>query len=309
MPATELLMVSAATPDLGSTIETWTAGTQYEIRGETEVSQELAQLWEVSPDAHPRASVTAAPGTSRGMVRFIAGGTARRPARPIYDIRGPMAIEFFARDASLVHERFAGDSDFVPITEPIDYDLSSIGSGRVQSVGLSTRWGLTVFISTMKWVPPPRALPVTADFLGPAVNAPIVALDRDRSVAFYSGLLGIPVRFDGAVRDADVNRIMGAPADLSFHITVFFIADGQMAEHHFHDPARVVADGRERGRLRAGTVGSTYRVTGLDEIVREARAMGYEPRGPLRITATPYDSARVAALTGPNGELVELVES
>ena len=309
MPATELLMVSATTPDLDLTASAWTAGTKYEVRAQGEVGSDLALLWGVTTEAHPRAVVTAAPGASRGMVRFIAGGDANRPPRPIYEIRGPMAIEFFAHDASAVHERFSRDRDFSPITEPIDYDLSSIGSGRVQSVGLSTNWGLTVFISTMKWVPPPRALPVTPDFLGPAVNVPIVALDRDKCVAFYSGVLGIPVRFDGPVHDADVNRIMGAPPDLAFHITVFFIADGQMAEHHFHDPGRVVRDGREAGRLRAGTVGSTYRVSGLDEIASKARSIGYECRGPAHIAGAPYKSARVACITGPNGELVELVES
>jgi hypothetical protein len=308
MPATELLMVSATTPDLDPTTRAWTAGTQYEVRAESEVGSDLASLWGTATETHPRSVVTAAPGASRGMVRFIAGSTARLPSRPIYEIRGPMAIEFFARDASAVHERFSRDRDFVSITEPIDYDLSSIGSGRVQSVGLSTNWGLTVFISTMKWVPPPRALPVTPHFLGPAVNVPIVALDRDKSVAFYSGLLGIPVRFDGRVQDADVNRIMGAPADLGFHITVFFIADGQMAEHHFHDPARVVDDGREPGRLRAGTVGSTYRVHGLDEIARNAKSLGYECRGPIRIAGAPYDAGKVVCIAGPNGEIVELVE-
>jgi catechol 2,3-dioxygenase-like lactoylglutathione lyase family enzyme len=309
MPATELLMVSATTPDLEATAQVWTDGTHYQVRAESDVASDLAEIWGAEKGAHPRTVVTGAPGASRGMVRFIAARAAQRPRRPIYDIRGPMAIEFFARDASLVHQRFASGAEFVPITEPIDYDLSSIGSGRVQSVGLSTRWGLTVFISTMKWVPPPRQLPVTPDFLGPAVNVPIVALDREKSVAFYSGLLGIPVRFDGPVSDADVNRIMGAPPDLGFHITVFFIADGQMAEHHFHDPRRVVDDGRDPGLLRTGTVGSTYRVTGLDDIVSKARAMGLEPRGPSRIAAAPYDSGRVVGVTGPNGELVELVES
>jgi hypothetical protein len=308
MPATELVMVSATTPDLETAVKAWTEGTDYEVRAEGGVAAELVELWGVSPRAHERAAVTAAPNASRGLVRFIAGGSTRRPSRPIYEVQGPMAIEFFARDASLVHQRLSTGRDFIPITEPVDYDLSSIGSGRVQSVGLSTKWGLTVFISTMKWVPPPRALPVTPDFLGPAVNVPIVALDRDRSMAFYSGLLGIPVRFDGSVQDADVNRIMGAPPDVRFHITVFFIADGQMAEHHFHDPQRVISDGRTKGQLRAGTIGSTYRVTGLDRILDEARSMGCEPRGPYRIAGAPYDSARVACLDGPNGELVELME-
>jgi catechol 2,3-dioxygenase-like lactoylglutathione lyase family enzyme len=220
-----------------------------------------------------------------------------------------MAIEFFARDASEVHSRFSRGTLFSPITEPVDYDLSSIGSGRVQSVGFRADGGLTIFVSTMKWVPPPRALPVSAHFLGPAINMPIVALDRERSNEFYAGVLGMPVRFDGSVRDADVNRIMGAPADLGFHITVFFIADGQMAEHHFHDPARVHEPARVIKRFNSGAVGATYRVEGLDGIIHRARAAGYKERGPLKLAVAPYGSARVAAISGPNGELVELVES
>ena len=308
MPVTELLMVSATAPDVESAASVWTAGTEYEVSSEVAVSPALADLWGVSPAAHPRAAVTAAPRAKHGFVRFISGGSTRRLPNPIYEIRGPMAIEFFAHDADLVYRRFIRNADFAPITQPVDYDLSSIGSGRVQSVGLSSRWGLTVFISTMKWVPPPRQLPVTADFVGPAVNAPIVALDREAAVALYSGVLGIPVRFDGPVQDANVNRIMGAPPELAFHITVFFIADGQMAEHHFHDRRRVVAEAHDRGRLRAGTIGSTYRTTGLDSIVTKARSMGYEVRGPTEIAEHPYNSARVACITGPNGELVELVE-
>ncbi len=220
-----------------------------------------------------------------------------------------MAIEFFARDAAEVHARFAAGSVFKPFTEPVDYDLTSIGSGRVQSVGLAAAGGPAIFVSTMKWVPPPRRLPTSPLFLGPAVNVPIVALDRGRSNDFYAGLLGIPVRFDGPTQDANVNRVMLAPPDLAFHITVFFIADGQMAEHHFHDPARVVEEAPAPGRLRSGVVGSTYRVTGFDAILEQARAAGYAVRGPIILGAPPYGGARLACLTGPNGELVELLEA
>jgi catechol 2,3-dioxygenase-like lactoylglutathione lyase family enzyme len=309
LPAIELMMVSAAVPDLEVTSRAWRSGTDYQVVSDDKVSPELAMLWGVSPRSHNRVIVTGAPGASRGLVRFVAGGVSDPRPHPIYDIRGPMAIEFFAHDASRVYERFKGDELFTPIAEPIDYDLSSIGSGRVQSVGLSNTWGLTVFVSTMKWVPPPRQLPVSEHFLGPAVNVPIVALDREASIAFYTDLLGIPIRFDGTVQDPDVNRIMGAPPDLRFHITVFFIGDGQMAEHHFHDPRRVVESGRPPNHLRTGTLGSTYRVTGLDSILARATASGYEPRGPIVSSLPPYDSARVACLTGPNGELVELVET
>jgi catechol 2,3-dioxygenase-like lactoylglutathione lyase family enzyme len=308
MSATELLMVTAVVPDLDAISAAWTAATEYQVVQHHQVPPELDTLWETDRGSHPAALVTQAPNSRRGLVRFVAGAKSRQDG-PIYERRGPMAIEFFARDASEVHSRFSRGTAFSPITEPVDYDLSSIGSGRVQSAGFRADGGLTIFVSTMKWVPPPRALPVSAQFLGPAINMPIVALDRERSNEFYAGVLGMPVRFDGSVRDADVNRIMGAPADLGFHITVFFIADGQMAEHHFHDPARVHEPARVIKRLNSGAVGATYRVEGLDLIINRARAAGYKERGPLKLGVAPYGSARVAAISGPNGELVELVES
>jgi hypothetical protein len=299
-------MVTASVPDLEGVAGAWIAGTDYEVVERRTVSSELEMIWGTAPAAHPWTVLTRAPGSTRGLVRLVAG-TGRRPDRPFYSVRGPMAVEFFARDASAVHERFNG-TPFQAITAPVDYDLTSIGSGRVQSVGFCAPGGWTVFVSTMKWVPPPRQLPVVSQHLGPAINVPIVALDRERSNEFYSGLLGISVRFDGPVQDADVNRIMGAPSDLAYHITVFFIADGQMAEHHFHDSRRVVEEPAPEGRLRSGAVGSTFRVEGLDPILTQARAMGYAPRGPVTPDVEPYGPARVAGLTGPNGELVELVE-
>ena len=300
-------MVTATVPDLDAMLPAWTAATEYEVVDRHQVPGGLASLWGTKAGAHRSAAVTRAPGGERGFVRLVDGGAAA-PARPIYEVQGPIAIEFFARDASEVHSRLSQGTAFVPITEPVDYDLTSIGSGTGQSVGFRSAGGLTLFVSTMKWVPPPRQLPVSAQFLGPAVNMPIVALDRERSNDFYTGLLGIPVRFDGPVQDADVNRIMGAPAELGYHITVFFLADGQMAEHHFHDPRRVVAPEAAAGRLRGGAAGSTFRVTGLDDILERARGAGYEARGPAVLGVPPYGSNRVAALRGPNGELVELVE-
>ena len=304
--ATELLMVTASVPDLEGVAGAWLAGTDYEVVERQNVAGELETVWGAASAAHPAAVLTRAPGSTRGLVRLVAGA-GRPPDPPVYSVRGPMAIEFFARDASEVYARFMA-TPFQAITPPVDYDLTSIGSGRVQSVGFCAPGGWTIFVSTMKWVPPPRRLPVVSHHLGPAINMPIVALDNERSNEFYSGLLGIPVRFDGPVHDEDVNRIMGAPPDLAYHITVFFIADGQMAEHHFHDPRRVVEEPAPEGCLRSGAAGSTFRVEGLDAILTQARTMGYAPRGPVTPGVEPYGSARVAGLTGPNGELVELVE-
>src|SRR5262249_8869937 len=108
-------MVTAAVPDLGAVAQAWVSATDYEVLERHRVSRELDSLWGPAAASHPAAVVTRAPGSYRGFVRFVDAGVAGRD-RPIYQTRGPMAIEFFARDASEVHERLAGGSVFRPIT-------------------------------------------------------------------------------------------------------------------------------------------------------------------------------------------------
>src|SRR5215510_8204503 len=105
--ATELLMVTATVPDLAAIAEAWRLGTDYEVVEQQPVPPELEIVWGTTPAAHPAAVVTRAPGSDRGLVRLVAGegGTA---SHHVYSFRGPMAIEFFARDAGAVHAGFRG---------------------------------------------------------------------------------------------------------------------------------------------------------------------------------------------------------
>ena len=189
------------------------------------------------------------------------------------------------------------------------YDLQAIGSGRCRSFGARGPGDVWVFFTTMLWVPPPRELPTTPHFVAPVTNMLIATVDRGPAVDLYGDLLGIDIRFDGSVRDADVNVIMGAPPDWEFHITVFFIADGQLCEHHVHPRSRLGADPTPNGVLRSGAAIETLLVSDLPAIVRAAAASGRPVRGPLRLDLPPYDGHLVACLDGPNGELVELVQA
>ena len=220
---------------------------------------------------------------------------------------GPFGFELFARDVDAVYREMVADQVFVPQTAPTVFDLGGIGSGLCRSFAARGPGEIWVLITTMLTVPPPRPLPVTTDFVGPVVTMPIAALDRQAVVDLYSAVLGIPIRFDGEMRDRDVNRIMSAGDDWRIHITVFFIEDGQLVEHHFHMPGDLAAMPTLRGSLRTGPAIYTFTVSDFEATIDAARACGIPVRGPVRLDGFPYSDGMVACLDGPNHELVEIV--
>ena len=254
------------------------------------------QPW--SSHAHQAPTAATCALFARSLVVYV-----RRCSR----LLGPFGFELFARDVDAVHKEMTSDGAFAPQTPPTDFDLSGIGSGLCRSFAAKGPGNVWVLITTMLSVPPPRALPITHHFVGPVVTMPIAALNRAVAVEFYAGVLGIPIRFDGSVRDRDVNRIMGAGDDWQMHITVFFIEDGQLVEHHFHTPGDLMETPVNPGSLLNGPAIYTFTVTDIDAIVAAARDRQIQVRGPIVLDAFPYSRRRVACLDGPNHELVEIV--
>ena len=299
-------MFTASTPDAEALADTWARVTGCEVveAGDTEAG--LRELWGAEPGSHQRNVVLAAPGASRGMLRLVETDAPVADELPASRL-GPFGFEFFSRDVDEIHARLVADGTFQALAPPHDYDMSAIGSGIGRSFAARGPGGVWMLLTTMKSVPPPRPLPGVAELVGPVVNMPMAARDRDRAVAFWRDLLGVPVRFDGTMADPVVNSVISLPPDRAFHCTVFSVGDGQLAEHHFHPDGAVAADIRPSGRLRPGPAAYTCQVDDLDAVVAVARAEGHGVRGPVELACAPYRGRRVAAVTGPQGELVELV--
>ncbi len=306
MPVNRLLMATSTTPDLAAAASGWTKAAHYERVVAEAVSPELCQLWGIQPETSIAMVVTRAPGTDSGYLRLVRA-EPRGVRKKMLETLGPFGFELFARDVDAVHKEMTSDGAFVPQTPPTDFDLSGIGSGLCRSFAAKGPGNVWVLITTMLSVPPPRALPITHHFVGPVVTMPIAALNRAVAVEFYAGVLGIPIRFDGSVRDRDVNRIMGAGDDWQMHITVFFIEDGQLVEHHFHTPGDLMETPVNPGSLLNGPAIYTFTVTDIDAIVAAARDRQIQVRGPIVLDAFPYSRRRVACLDGPNHEIVEIV--
>ena len=308
MAAKELTMVTAAVPDVVGTADAWMSATDYRKVAEYDVDAVQRSLWGVEANSHPRAVVLAARGYERGLLRLV---ETDRPAEvsPRVDWLGPLGIEFFSPDVDTVFKRMTAQPRFIPITPPTDFDLTYLGAGLVRTFGVRGPGNLGVFISTFRGGLPADVLPVVDRFVSPAVNVPTMAVERAPVEAFYREMFGIPIRFDGIVKDADINRLMGADPDWEFRMVTFWVAHWQMAEHHLHPPGRLARPPIAKGRLRSGVAGFSLTVDDLDVVLKLAREKGLEPRGPIELHTPPHDGRRSACLQGPNGELVELLEA
>jgi hypothetical protein len=306
--ARSLEMVSATSTDIDAFVAAWCTVSGYEVVADLPTCPELGKLWGVDAEAHPRSVVLRSPGTERGVLRLVeteepAPGSG--PARRV----GPFGMEFFSAEAPEVWERMVAEGSFRPYTEPVDYDMSSIGSGKATSFAALGPSGVWVLITTMRWVPPPRPLPVVDQLVGPVINLPVATPPSPRPEAFYVEGLGMEVRFSGELADPTVNRIIGLEPDRRFFAKVFSLGDGQMAEHHFHDASRLEADPRRPGRLRAGPAVLTLAANGIGMVAERLAGLGFSVRGPLAVPDPPYRGRAVVVADGPSGETVELVEA
>lgn len=305
MTTSALLGITAGVPDLEVAAAGFCNSFDYEQTDIYDLDIDTTALWATTPTRHPRAVLLTPPNGGR-FLRLVQSPEGVRRFRPIEEV-GPFALEFFAKDVDEVALRLDKAEGFTLSSPPLDYDLQSIGSGICRSLAAHGPGDLWVFVTTIKWVPPPRILPVPKDFVSPPINAPIAATDRNAAVAFWNDLLGVPLRFDGDVLDPDINEIALSPPDWEFRITVFSFGDGQMIEHHFHPVSRLSPLRPVEG-IRSGAAGYTIAASDLEALCEKARDRGVEVRGPICIASPPYNGALTAVMIDPHGVLVELVE-
>jgi len=301
-------MVTASTPDVVGLTLGWRAISGYEGTAPGPVSPGLHALWGTPSGVHATASVSWVPGIDRGFVRFVTTDVEKEPDLPQRRV-GPYAMEFFSRDVGEVHARILAEGTLTPRTPPIDFDMSAIGSGNARSFAARDRSGTWFFFTTMITVPAPRPLPTVPQLVGPAINMPSARLQRPPVDRLYGEVLGIPVRFEGRLTNADAGRVTGLPPDGHFDVLVHFLGDGQMAEHHFHEPGELAPPWQVPARLKPGPCVCTFEGDDLAGIADRAASQGFSVRGPLRIPDFPYQGRPVLVVDGPDDEKIEIIDT
>lgn len=136
----------------------------------------------------------------------------------------------------------------------------------------------------------------------------ITCTDLDRTLEFFAGVLGIPVRHRGELTAADAGRAVGH-ADLRGRVADLDLGEGRTLELlEIHRPSRPRID---NDPLCPGGTHLSLRVNGIDTLAGRAREAGYPTRSPYPVElAEPgfWHGARMIYIEGPDGMSVELIE-
>jgi len=135
----------------------------------------------------------------------------------------------------------------------------------------------------------------------------LACADLERTVAFFTEVLGIPVRERGEL-DAGAGAAVGA-SDLRGRFADLDLGEGRTLELFEIERPR-----RERVANDPLSPGGTHvalRVTGIAELAERARAAGYSTRSPEPVELSEpgfWHGLRTIYIDGPDELRVELVE-
>lgn len=132
--------------------------------------------------------------------------------------------------------------------------------------------------------------------------------DLSRSLAFYHGLLGIPVRDRGRIGGESLDAVLGVDGAAASYADLE-LGEGRTLEllafeHPADEPLAPAVH-------RAGAGHLSLRVEGLDDLVAVLRAAGAELQSAAPVALEEpgfWHGARVVYVRDPDGATVELIE-
>jgi glyoxylase I family protein len=132
--------------------------------------------------------------------------------------------------------------------------------------------------------------------------------DLERSLAFFHGALGIPIRDRGRIQDGSLADILGAPHAVADYADLD-LGDGRTLELlAFLEPAGEPLDPCVH---RPGAGHLSLRVDDIDTLHAAIQRAGFtvHPAAPATITEPGFwQHARVVYVTAPDGVTVELIQ-
>ncbi len=309
--ALQCMTIACTRPDeLAALFE---AGLGWECLAEHAVDAPMERLWGIAAStAGPKARVLRSPGSTRGMVRLVAGGERDR-SRPMA-ARWAGVEMIVSRDIDGLARRLQALPGFSTFVPPSDWDWTEYGS-NIHRAFIGTAPGGTHLAFTMGLTQPKgRDFPKALAQVGHVFDVPLVTTQFGECKRFYCETLGMVPFLQSEFRDHLWHRLWRLPPESPARLDIYKgNAPGtglggielQGYEAHIVDPESAVVD-----RLDGGACLLTYTSDDIDAAFATVAA---DPAArvlsaPAPIEAAPYDGARAFAFLGPVGERVELVE-
>ena len=136
----------------------------------------------------------------------------------------------------------------------------------------------------------------------------VTCADLDRSLAFYHGLLGIPVRDTGRIEGGSTAEILGVDR-VSARYADLDLGEGRTLELLAYEEPAGEPLANEVHRPGAGHL--SLRVEAIDALCARLQEAGHATASPTPVTITEdgfWHGARVLYTGDPDGAVVELIE-
>lgn len=150
----------------------------------------------------------AAPGSERGMVRFLEGPEGA----PVEDLReGWASVELVVRDVDGLAERLEASPDFRLRTWPVTFDLTEQGSNVHRAIRAWGPGGLLMGFTMAVTQPRGRRFAEAAAEVGPVFSVGLRTPNLDRTSGFYRRALGLEMLLEVSWRSGPWHRLFGVP--------------------------------------------------------------------------------------------------
>lgn len=283
----DIFHIALRVPDLASAVAAYSAFLGYRVVAEEPVDPALADAWGAPACAGAPAVLLRPASGAASWIRLVGGGSRESPLGTL----GWNGIELLVQDVDALAARLDG-SPFVQFSPPQPLSLSD----RVRFMQVRGPAGELLFLNQMGdpalGIPPAQS-PVDRPFIVTCGSRDVAAM-----LAWFDARFGLASGPPQPVAMPALNRIFGLAADSRHDLGLVRLAHACLLEFDAYPAAARAKICRPRD-LPDGIAVVSCSVQSLGAFSGERIA---------RIAAPPYDGARAATVTGPEGVTLELVE-
>jgi catechol 2,3-dioxygenase-like lactoylglutathione lyase family enzyme len=134
----------------------------------------------------------------------------------------------------------------------------------------------------------------------------VTCADLERSLAFFNGVLGIPVRDRGALVGPEIDAVLGV-GGVAGRFADLELGEGRTLE--LLEYRRPAAPPLDVAVHRPGAGHLALRVDDVDGLAGRLRAAGFAPGAAVTLTQPGFwQGARILYVQDPDGAVVELIQ-
>lgn len=290
-----LEMGTVTTPDLAGTERVYGERLFYEARHRGRVSPAQAAAWGAPAEGGSSYVILGPASGEPVFVRLVESAAPPAPFRPLRTY-GWAALEITVQDADALCESFAG-SELEVIGKPSEVGFSE-AVYPMQAAGPADE---VLYLNEVRGGVPEYDLPRAASAVGGIFIVVLATPDLAESVLFYVRALGLEQGPVYEVPYRTINRSFGLDAGTTHRFQMTGVGRRPVVEVDQY-PAEAEMRLRRPGALPPGIASVSLTVDSLDAVGAPLLAP------PLTLVEEPYSGRRMAAVVGPAGELVELIE-